>query len=375
MKKLLLLGSVVSPCPAKKQGGTERVAYYQAKHLAKRDIQIIFVGAKQTKKNFAEQLDFEKETRKEKILSNIDFVEIGGGTGTGNQEDAVKIDPSQMESSRKFRMEMVHLAKVQELMIQKQSEYDVILNNMRGEALFLPLAKKLQKRFINIMHLNIFPELAELFQECQTDIITISNAQRQNYPNLNYLATIYNPVNTDIYTFSNTQKNYALMVGTVGMHKNQQDAVLACQKAGIPLVITGKIRDEKYFEKEIKSHVDNKSLTYFGEIDFEKKLKLYQEAKVFLFPINWQEPFGLVVIEALACGTPIIAYPHGGPKEIVVEGKTGFLVESPDQMAEAINKINNINRRACREDAEKRFADNVIGEQYFNFVSKVMKSI
>lgn len=371
MKKLLLLGSVVSKCPPEKAGGTERVAYYQAKNLAKRNIPIIFVGAEGTKKAFIDTLIKEKETI-DKILKKIEFVEIGGGTQFGNASDAIKSDPSKEEASRKLRVEMLHLAQVQRLMIERKNEYQLILNNMRGEAIFIPFANYLKKVFINVTHLNIFYKLAQFFKEYQTKIITLSYEQRKEFPDLNYIANIYNPVSTSIFTFNPTPKNYALMVATIGYHKNQKDAILACKKIGIPLIIAGKIRDFDYFEKEIKPHIDGKNIIYYKEIGLEEKIKLYQNAKVFLFPILWQEPFGLVCIEALSCGTPVIAYPHGGPKEIVQNGKNGYLVNNPLEMAEKIKEIEKIKRSFCRQTATELFDENIIGEKYYQTIKKLL---
>lgn len=369
MKKLLLLGSVVAPCPPKKQGGTERVAYVQAKELAKRGKQLLFVGAVGTQGNFSDQLALDNE-EKDSILGNIEFIEIGGGTQFGNASDAMKIDPSTVEASRNLRVEMANLAKVQQLMIERRDEYSVILNNMRGEAVFLPLAKMLNKSLLNVMHLNIFPQLADTFSTYKTRVITISDAQRIGFENLTYAQTIPNPVNINTFTFNPLPKEYALMLSTVGYHKNQKDAILACQNAQIPLVLAGKIRDKEYFEQEIKPYIDDKLVIYHGELAFAEKLKLYQEAKVFLFPILWQEPFGLVLIESLACGTPVIAYPHGGPKEIIEDGVTGFLVDNAEQMAEKITKIDTIRREDCRKAAEERFSEESIGQKYYDVLVK-----
>lgn len=372
MKKLLILGSIVSPCPPKKQGGTERVAYYQTKQLAIRGIHIIFVGAKGTETNFKDQLILEKAPNIESIVKCIEFIEIGGGTGFGTQEDSLIIDLSKVEASRKLRLEMLNLALVQKLMIDRKDQYDVVLNNMRGEGILIPLANLLKKKFINVMHLNIFSELADIFRYYNTYIISISNAQRQEFPDLNYLATIYNPIHVESFTFEKNPEDYALTIGTVGLHKNQKDAIIACLKAKTPLVIAGKIRDQDYFDKDIKPYIDGINVVYHGELNFEQKLRLYQKAKVFLMPIAWQEPFGLVAIESLACGTPVIAYPNGGPKEIVIEGKTGFLVNSPNEMAEKIKQIDTIKREDCRKDAELRFGDEKIGGEYYNILIQLL---
>lgn len=372
MQKLLLLGSVAAACPPKKAGGTERVAYVQAKELAKRGISIIFVGGRGTEQNFKEQLQFEKEEKIDSILHAIEFVEIGGNTQMGNASDSINLDPSQSEASRKLRMEMVSLSEVQTLMIERKEEYRTILNNMRGEAVLLPLAKTLGKTVICVMHLSLFPALAEVFRQYQTKVITISDAQQQGCEGVDFLRTIYNPVHTASFSFNATPQDYALMLSTIGYHKNQKDAILAAQKAGIRLVLGGKIRDTEYFDSEIKPHLREGEVEYVGEVGFAEKMKLYREAKVFLFPIAWQEPFGLVLIEALACGTPVIAYPHGGPQEIIQEGKTGFLVSSAQEMAEKIQHIDQIKREDCRRDVETRFDDRVIGEQYYQAIKGIM---
>jgi len=364
MKKILLLGSLAGPCPPKKAGGTERVAYVQAKELAKKGIPLIFVGGAGTRQNFQEQLVFEDEDKRQEILQNIEFVEIGGNTQLGNASDSIKLDPSTIEASRKLRMEMVALSQVQTLMIERKEEYSTILNNMRGEAVLLPLAKELGKTVVCVMHLSLFPELAETFQKYQTRVITISDSQQKGFERISFLKTIYNPVHTASFIFNDTPEEYALMLSTIGYHKNQKDAILACKKAGIHLILGGKIRDAEYFESEIKPYLKEGEVEYVGEVGFEEKMTLYREAKVFLFPITWQEPFGLVLIEPLSCGTPVIAYPHGGPQEIIRDGKIGFLVSSVEEMAEKIRQVGQIKRGDCRDDVENRFDDQVIGEQY-----------
>lgn len=372
MKKLLLLGSVVAPCPPLGQGGTERVVYTQAKYLAKKGICLLLVAAKGTQENFRRQLTLDGETDIQTITANIEFIEVGGGTQLGNALDAIEINPSLTEGSRKLRLEMLNLALVEEVLIQRKDEYDLILNNMRGETVFLPLADQLGKQFISVAHLNIFPELATLYQRYNTNIITLSEAQKHEFPSLAYLETIPNPITFGLFPFNANPKGYALMLSTIGRHKNQKDAIVASQKAGMPLILAGKIRDQDYFDQEIKPYIDGEHVTYYGELDFQTKVDLYKNASCFLFPILWQEPFGLVVIESLACGTPVIAYPHGGPKEIIKDGETGFLVETPDQMAQKIGEISKINRERCRESVAKQYTEEVVGEKYYAVIKRMM---
>ncbi len=369
--KILILGSVAAACPPKKQGGTERVAYYQAKQLAQHGWDILFVGGSGTKDNFQEELERENADSGT-ILSHITFSEIGGGTQFGNAENAKQFDPAYTEASRRMRLENVSLTHAQQYLFDRKDDYALVLNNLRGASPLIQAAQFLGKPWINVMHLNIFPELAEVYKKYNTSVITLASHQKEAFPELNHLATIFNPINTASFTFGDTPEGYALMVGTIGYHKNQKDAILAARHAGVPLVLAGKIRDQDYFENEIKPAIDGNSIQYVGELNFEDKVRLYRNASAFLFPIQWDEPFGLVAIEALACGTPVIAYPNGGPKQIVQEGKNGFLVNNVDEMALRLKEISKIDRTYCRRDVEQRFDENVIGKQYADAIQKFM---
>jgi glycosyltransferase involved in cell wall biosynthesis len=338
--RIAVLGSVALPVPPPAQGGTEWIAYYQAKGLAKRGHKVLLFAARGSKVNFSEQ--------------NIEVIEVGGGNVVAGASNAKQFDPKVMEASRKLRLEMVYLSEVSEKLIEMKDEYDVILNNMRGEAVFLPVAKLLDKPFVNVMHLNLFTELAQVFQAYNTNVITISNAQRKVFPDLNYLATVSNCVDIEKYAFSPNSGDYLLMMGTIGRHKNQAEAIAVAKELGMKLILAGKIRDQDYFE-EIKKDIDGEKIKWLGEIGFEEKLKLYQDAKAFLFPIQWEEPFGLVLIESMACGTPVVAFNHGAISEVVRDGLTGYVVENHIQMVDAVRKIDAINRTSCRKHVEENF--------------------
>ncbi len=345
----MILGSVALPVPPPGQGGTEWIAYHQAIGLSERGHSVYLVAAKGSAAAF--------EGLKVRVI------EVGGGDVVAGSYLSGEEDLSQIESSRTLRKEIVYLSQAANQVITYKDEYDLILNNMRGEGLFLPVAKLLNKPFVNVMHLNLFPELAQLFREYNTRIITISNAQRRDYPDLNYLATVYNGVDVDKYSFNPTPKDYLLMMGTIGRHKNQAAAIRVAKKLGMPLVLAGKIRDQDYFEK-LKSDIDGKQIQYFGEIPFHQKLKLYQEAKAFIFPINWEEPFGMVMIEAMSCGTPVVAFNRGAVPEVVKDGLTGFVVNTEEEMVDAIKKVENLDRRQCRLHVEKNFTIQIMIDRY-----------
>lgn len=346
--RIVILGSVALPVPPPAQGGTEWIAYYQAKGLAKRGHSVLLFAAKGSKANFSEQ--------------NIEVIEVGGGDVAAGARSEKQFNPTVTEASRKLRLEMVYLSEVSEKLIELKDKYDVILNNMRGEAVFLPVAKLLGKPFVNVMHLNLFAELANVFQTYNTNIITISNAQRKNFPGLNYLFTVYNCVDVLRYAFNPSPQDYLLMIGTIGRHKNQGEAIAVAKELGMKLVLAGKVRDQDYFE-EIKKDIDGERIKWVGEIGFEEKLKLYQNAKAFLFPILWEEPFGLVLIESMACGVPVIAFNHGAIPEVVRDGLTGYVVGNHEQMIEAVKKIGSIDRANCRKRVEENFTiEKMVGD-------------
>lgn len=341
--KIAVLGSGFNTIPPLGQGGTEWIVYHQAKELSKRGHNIILIARKGTSDNF-------KDT-------SVNVVEIDPGE--------TNFDPKITEGSRKLRLETIILAKVCQKLIDMKDQYDIVLNNMRGEGVFLPIAKILNKPFVNVMHLNLFTELAEFFKTFNTNIITISNMQRKGFPDLNYLATVYNCVDIEKYAFNPTPSDYLLMMGTIGRHKNQGEAIAVAKELDLKLVLAGKIRDQDYFD-ELKKDIDGARIRWFGEISFEEKLKLYQNAKAFIFPINWEEPFGLVMIEAMACGTPVIAFNRGAISEVVKDGMTGYVVDNHSQIVGAVKKVDNIDRAVCRKHIEDNFTVEKMVEGYEN---------
>jgi glycosyltransferase involved in cell wall biosynthesis len=354
--RIAVLGSVALPVPPPAQGGTEWIAYYQTKGLAEREHSILLFAAKGSKVNFSEP--------------NIRVIEVGGGDVVSGSSIENNFDQRFVESSRKLRLETIYLSEVLEKLIEYKNDYDIVLNNMRGEAVFLPVAKLLAKPFVNVMHLNLFPELANLFQSFNTHIITISNAQRKDFPNLNYLANIYNCVDVSKFAFNLNPSDYLLMMGSIGRHKNQKEAIEVAKETNMKLVLAGKIRDQDYFD-ELKKDIDGEQIKWVGEIGFTEKVKLYQNAKAFLFPISWEEPFGLVMIEAMSCGTPVIAFNKGAVSEVVRDCLTGFVVDNHSQMVEAVKKIDVIDRTACRKHVEENFTV----EKMIDGYDKALKSI
>lgn len=336
--KILILGSVALPVPPPFQGGTERVAYAQAIGLSNNGHDVTLVAAKGSL-----------------VSDRYRLIEIGGGdTVVGSSNAPQEI----VESSRKLRTEMAYLTEVLGWMEEHAREFDVVINNMRGgEVLFHQHAQKLTKAYVNVMHLPMFQALADFCQEYNTPLVSISNAQRTPFPNLNYVGTVYNGVDIADFPYESTSGDYLLMMGSITPHKNQKTGISVAKAVGAKLVIAGKIGDPAYYTKEIAPHIDGTTVIHHGELGMDEKVALYKNAQVLLFPVLWEEPFGLVMIEAMACGTPVVAFRRGAVPEVVVDGKTGFIVDTQDQMIDAVKKVGQIDRSLCRSHVEDNFTN------------------
>jgi glycosyltransferase involved in cell wall biosynthesis len=369
--KILILGSVALPVPPPMQGGTERIAYWQALGLSARKNDITLIAAKGSKENPAYTL-----------------VQIGGGdTVTGSERAQVLpltspnathegtpavgaprfASPAQLptgnftEGSRNLRKEAIYLAEVSQYILDHGKEYDVILNNMRaGESLFVPVAKSIGVPYATVMHLPMFSELADYFRATDTSVITISNAQREGFDGVRYAGTVYNCVEPELLKapISSQSGKYLLMMGSIAPHKNQKDGILAAKALGKQIILAGKVGNQAYWDTEIGPVVDGTSVVHKGEMGLDEKTALLAGAEALLFPITWPEPFGLVMIEAMAVGTPVVAYGNGAVPEVVLDGKTGFIVDQSQGvggLAVGIERIKEIDREACRTHVAEHF--------------------
>lgn len=195
----------------------------------------------------------------------------------------------------------------------------------------------------------------DLFKGPGMHLVSISDAQRKPNPGLGYAATVYNGVDMSKFAFSAEPDDCFLFAGRLVKQKNVGDAIKAAKLARARLHIVGKWYDKGYFTREVKRKL-TRSITYGGLVPRDDLPGYYGRAKALLMPIKWEEPFGLVMTEAMACGTPVIAYGYGSVPEIVKHGKTGFIVRNAREMASAMKKIDTIDRRACRKHVERHFS-------------------
>jgi glycosyltransferase involved in cell wall biosynthesis len=209
---------------------------------------------------------------------------------------------------------------------------------------------------------------------------SISNAQRAACPDLNYIRTIYNAVEVDSYPFRSHKEDYALFLGRFSKDKGAHNAIYIANKSGVPLRMAGKVdpgADTRYFEELIEPHLDGEHIVFEGEADNDYKRELLSGARFLLFPIQWEEPFGLVMTEALACGTPVVATAMGSVPEIVGEdGEVGVLagVNKWDEMVEAIKegRLEAVDPYRCREVVEERFSVEAMVDGYEKAFEKIL---
>ncbi len=350
MPKVAVIVPPFTNVPPKGQGGTERIAHQMIEGLAKNGYKITLFGAG-------------------KYHGSANYIQVFKKTITER-----KIDTTFIESSRSLRIEMAYMVKVIKEIIKRDREFDIVFNHCRGGYLFLPLTNYLKTPIVSILHLPIFKEMAEVFASYKKpNLVTISNSQRKDFPKINYLATVYNGVNLSEFEFSETPRDYFLFMGALGEHKNPKDAILAAKKAKVKLILAGGKKREPYFSKKINPLIDGKKIKYVGEVTGKERINLYKYAKGFLFPIKWPEPFGLVMAEAMACGTPVIAYPNGAAVEVVKDKKTGFIVRNVQEMVKAIKNIDKIDRKKCRERVKKHFTVEKMVDGYEKIIKKIIK--
>jgi glycosyltransferase involved in cell wall biosynthesis len=252
--------------------------------------------------------------------------------------------------------------------------FDVI--HFHIDTVQLPMAMHCPTPSLTTLHGRLdLPDLKSLYKRfARHPLVSISNAQRGPLPHANWLGTVYHGLPSDLYAFHPRPQDYFAFVGRISPEKRCDRAIEIALACDTPLRIAAKVDtvDQSYFEQVIEPLLDHPLVTFIGEIGDAQKNDLIGNARALLMPIDWPEPFGLVMIEAMACGTPVIAYPHGSVPEVIDEGQTGFIVHDQAQAIAAARNIHRIDRRICREVFERRFCARVMAGEYLAKYSELI---
>ncbi|OGK13769.1 hypothetical protein A3A93_05510 [Candidatus Roizmanbacteria bacterium RIFCSPLOWO2_01_FULL_38_12] len=263
------------------------------------------------------------------------------------------------------------------------NDYDIIHNHTYPEFINLLIADQIKTPIITTIHAQGFELLDETLAKFDKSyLISLSKAHRSLFKKTNIFRIVYNGIDTDLYKFNGEKKGYLLWLGRLAKAKNEDGsfadpkgikwAIRLAEETNHELLMSGNIEDINFFENDVKPHLSDK-IRWIGpassELALEKQevVKLMQNAKCFLMTVNWFEPFGLVMAEAMSCGTPVIGFDRGAVPEVIADGKTGFVVpydEGIDSLKKALGKIDTIKPSECRAHVEQHFSNKIMVEEY-----------
>jgi glycosyltransferase involved in cell wall biosynthesis len=261
---------------------------------------------------------------------------------------------------------------------RQAGEFDVIHNHVGFQ--FLPFADFVETPIVTTLHNPLRPPVVKKLFERHAHLpyIAISAYQKTLWPSLNYAGVIHHGVNLHRFTpsYTHEDKDYLVFLGRLSEEKGPLHAVRIAQALGMKLIMAGKIDrvDRVFYDREIAHLVDGEQIEYVGEINHSQKNALLRDAAATLCPIEWAEPFGLVMIESMACGTPVFALRDGSVPEVIDHGRSGYIAESVDEMIEAVRDYRRFDRREVRATAEERFSMERMTDDHLALYERLLAS-
>ncbi len=251
---------------------------------------------------------------------------------------------------------------------------------VHDHTLFGPLYAERFPRLATVttIHGPFNDELTDLYRMVaqRVPVVCVSHDQRAMAPNVPVARVIHHGIEASGFPVGRGDGGYCLFLGRMAPEKGAHRAIEACRKAGVPLLMAAKMREpweHAYFAAEIAPHLDD-AVRYLGEVPHQEKLDLLGGAMALVNPIRWHEPFGLVMTEALACGTPVVSFREGAAPEVVEDGRTGFLCADESEMADAIGRLGEIDRQACRAAVEGYFSMERMVDEHIELFQHVLGS-
>jgi glycosyltransferase involved in cell wall biosynthesis len=263
------------------------------------------------------------------------------------------LDAAHPEAIERSLFEADHVARAFEAieLAAHERAFDVVHDHCGFTA--LAMADRLDVAFVHTLHGQFTASTAAFYAHHghKAKLVAISRAQLESAPvQLDPVSVIPNPIDVREWTLRERKEDYLLWIGRMTAEKGPHRAIAAAHAAGVPLVLAGVIQpgQQAFFDRQVAPHIDGERVRFLGEVGGSLKRSVFAGARALLMPIRWEEPFGMVMVEALACGTPVIAFAEGAARELVVDGRTGFLVADEQAMAAAVEQLAHIDGRACR---------------------------
>lgn len=282
---------------------------------------------------------------------------------------ALRLDPQCLDPLA------VHFLMLEQV-FRDSPRYDIV--HYHVDYLHYPLSRRMDTAHVTTLHGRLdIPQLRPLYEEYgDMPAVSISNAQRFPLPMANWQGTVHHGLPEGLYRLHDEPGSYLAFLGRVSPEKRLDRAVQIARRTGMRLRIAAKIdkADQNYFDQHLRPLLDHPLIEFIGEVGDQDKDAFLGHAAALLFPIDWPEPFGLAMIEALACGTPVIAYPHGSVPEIVEHGVTGFIVSNQDQAVSAVQRLSMLDRRQCRRSFERRFSAGRMAADYLTIYNRLTRA-
>ncbi|MFQ5806240.1 MAG: glycosyltransferase family 4 protein [Phycisphaerae bacterium] len=350
--RIAMLAPISWPLPPSGYGPWEQVAHNLTEELVKlgHDVTLFAAGGSQTSARLVETIPHalatwpEAERRRPRAFDPATGLLEGPPDARG--------------------LEQLHIARCMEQ--AAAGEFDIVHSHLHVHALVF--SRLLRCPLVSTLHGAAWVRATHAVFRAYKDMpfVSLSDAERQFLPELNYVATVYNGIRIENFPFQQKKDEYLLFAGRLAPEKGAAEAVQLALRSGRRLLIAGMIEPQyrDYFDSELKPHIDGKQVEYLGLLSQAELAPVYRKAAAVLFLISWAEPFGLVAVEAQASGTPLIATRFGALPEIIVDGETGFVVDSLDEAVATAGRLDRISPAACRRNAEQRFTATHMAEGY-----------
>ena len=298
--------------------------------------------------------------------ADVTLFATGDSVSPGNLEFIIDRGYEEDKETDAKVAECMHIS----YLMERAGEYDLIHNNFD----FLPLtySRLIRTPIVTTIHGFSSPMIIPVYKRYNDRVsyVSISNSDRSG--ELSYIATVYNGLDPSMFTFNNDPEDYLLFFGRIHHDKGTHEAIQIANKTGRRLLMAGIVQDENYFREKVEPYINGEQIVYLGSAGPEMRDRLLGNAYALLHPINFEEPFGLSVAEAMFCGTPVIAFNRGSMPELIAGGKTGFLVSSVEEATEIVGSVGGIDRGFCRATADNRFSMSRMASDYMTVYKKVV---